>query len=166
MTRPQASETPPTLASLTVALLNRLDDDRGARAELRRCHTTTEVMLTPTYHEFRRELVQAGYDVFSPRLAALVGVLAHVASHDDQERVGAQLAHGKRGGNASVSGLRFRRLLASQEPDDLYRSWLRAVRLVDGRVNVADLANRFAYWGDRARRELAQEYYDAAPNEH
>lgn len=152
------------LEDVTVSFWEQLQQDRGARAYLRRCRTATEVAFSPAFHRLRRTLERNDHSPYWPRLAALVGVLAHTEQNDPTRTVGAQLASGT-GDAATLSGLRFRRLVASSEPDELLRGWVRAVRLTKGRMNVGGLATTLLYWGDRVRRELAGSFYDTNPNE-
>lgn len=154
----------PTLQSLAQGFWSQLQDDRAARAELRRCRTTSDVRFTPAYHRLRRAMAAAGLRPFEPRLAAAAALLAHATENDASARPGQQLGRAE-GERAFMSGLRFRRLVASVEPDELMRGWIRAARLLGGRINVGEATRMLVYWGDRTRRELAQDYYDTAPNE-
>jgi CRISPR type I-E-associated protein CasB/Cse2 len=64
-----------------------------------------------------------------------------------------------------VSPQRFRRLLASQDPEEILTAFKRVIRLLDNSVNIADLARRLYWWNDRDdknRRNMALEYYRQA----
>ena len=49
-----------------------LDDNRGDRAELRRCGTLAEVVFTPAYHRLRQRLCRCGV-VHDDGLAVVAG---------------------------------------------------------------------------------------------
>jgi CRISPR system Cascade subunit CasB len=105
------------------------------------------------------------------RLAAVAGVVSHVREDEPGIRFARRLAlPARKGSEAAMSGLRFRRLLAVQEPDELYPALLRALRLAGLKADIADLA-RSAYlwthpkWIDGIRHEWAFAYYAQAPSE-
>jgi CRISPR system Cascade subunit CasB len=94
------------------------------------------------------------------RAAAPSGVVFSGAS------IAQQMATAKSpGAGARVSGLRFRRLLAVSDREVLYTLLIRVVRLLDGRVNLASLANAAFWWNERTKRDWAYDYYAAAPSE-
>mgnify|MGYP000860977718 FL=1 len=66
---------------------------------------------------------------------------------------------------ARVSGLRFRRLLATPERDQLLSPLVRALRLTGGRANLLEIARSAFFWGDRVRKRWAYDYYECAPKE-
>jgi len=57
-----------------------------------------------------------------------------------------QLATPTRGEKSPISELRFQQLLKSRTTDDFYRRVLRAIRLMDGKVNITSLANDIIHW--------------------
>lgn len=133
--------------------------DRGARAQLKRCADPTEVFFCPAFHDLARRLM-----AWSPRqketVAVIAGVLAHVKKDPaDGCRFAVQMG-AQKGTRAIVHGLRFRRLIQIKEREDLFKSLIRIVRLLDGTANVADLADSIYYWGDARRRDWACDYYD------
>jgi CRISPR system Cascade subunit CasB len=138
--------------------------DRGARAELRRAKTPTEVILTPAYQDLRYRLMVTDWRN-DTALAVVAAVLAQVESHDGKVLFAAQLATPpKKGGDkARVSGLRFRRLLQHRTAEELMGPLIRTVRLLEKRANVTDLAESIHWWGDRKRREWAFAYYAKNP---
>ncbi len=73
------------------------------------------------------------------------------------------------GGKALLSGLRFRRLLQTNNRDELYRLMLRVVRLVrqqDYMISPLSLAATIFWWNkETTRQTLAFGYYAAAPND-
>jgi CRISPR system Cascade subunit CasB len=71
---------------------------------------------------------------------------------------------------ATVSELRFRRILAIDDLDDLYSQLRRAISLLDGTANLVDLARVLFRWRPIAeqnpydpRKNWAYDYYAAAP---
>jgi len=144
-----------------------LENERGERATLRRATSPTEVIFSPAYHQFFGRLRQEGYSVSREGVAAVAGLAAHV-----KEDAGAavslskQMAIPKAGGaSARVSGLRFRRLLAVGERDELYTQMIRVIRLLDGRVNLESLASSIYWWNEGTRKQWAYDYYETAPKE-
>ena len=145
---------------------NGLDDSRGDRAALRRCHNPTEVAFNPAFHRLRMKLKQFGY-VNQESLALIAGVLSHVGD-DNDVHIAEQMATPKLGSKtACVSELRFRRILKVQDNTDLFEPLIRIVHMLDGTVNIPVLANSIYWWNvsDSTRKEWAFKYYDKAPQE-
>jgi CRISPR system Cascade subunit CasB len=141
-----------------------LDESRGKRAELRHCHNIVEVVFTPSFHSLRKELKE--FRINQEALAAIAGVLSHVKSSDTNSSLSAQMSTPKQGSQkAVVSDLRFRRLLTIQDRNDLFTTMIRIVRLLDGRVNIFDLAKSIYFWNERTKKRLAYEYYENIPVE-
>ena len=102
----------PRLAAVLRAWWSGLDDDRAARAELRRAHNITAVSLTPAYQRAYRRLQSAGWDVegtspLNDRLAAVIGLLAHVKSDGEKSPPEAMSKDSGGGDRPPVSPLRF-----------------------------------------------------------
>lgn len=144
-----------------------LEQDRGERAVLKRASNPTEVVFSPAYHRLFGQIQQQGFRVRRESLAAVAGLAAHVKEDIGQElTVAKQMAIPKsQGSGAKVSGLRFRRLLATAQSEELYPLLIRVIRLLDGRVNLLDLANSAYWWNEITRRQWAYDYYAAAPEE-
>ena len=147
-----------------------LQDNPGRRAELRRAKTLEEVFFAPAYHDLRLRLAHTRWR--DPLRIALIAAVAvrvkdHVPATHGERAVGAafQMAQRRKGSDtARVSDLRFRRLLATREPDKLFQTVPRFVALVDGRIDLADVATRLYFWNNpRTRRAWALEYYEYAP---
>ena len=141
----------------------RMEEDRGLRAEVRRCATVQEVLLLPAFARFRHELVplMAGEPKWEARMAAVFGLLAHVkaqASAALPEQMAEML-----GGAPRLSELRFRRLLQT-EREQLFGALLRVLRLLKGQARIHDLANAAYFWGDRTKREWAYSYFPRVPD--
>ncbi|WP_123105246.1 type I-E CRISPR-associated protein Cse2/CasB [Acidithiobacillus sulfuriphilus] len=150
-----------------------LEHDRGERAALRRAGTLTAVMLSPAFHRLLRELRRAGCGIAEPRypkLAAIAGLAARVKS-ETTDTLATRMGRPKAGGNApTVAELRMRSLLACDDVETLFEPILRrALALLDGHANLADLATVVWHWTpmdekrpNDPRRQMAYDYY-AAP---
>jgi CRISPR system Cascade subunit CasB len=151
-----------------------LEADKGERADLKRAENPLRVAFSPAYHALLRRLQEAGYRL-SPdgreRLAALAGIAAHVKQHVDNTPFARQMGTPNPGSEkARVSELRFRRILAIDDVDELYTQLRRAISLLDGTANLADLARALFRWRPIAeqnpydpRKDWAYDYYAAAP---
>jgi len=145
----------------------RLDANRGGRAELRRTASPSDVVYAPVYHELVRDFSGHGQAFSREKLAAVAGLAARVKT-DTGEGVSfsAQMATPRSaGGGAAVSGLRFRRLIAVNDPEELFPLIVRTLNLLDGKVNLADLARAIYWWNDSTKKRWAYDYYAAAPSE-
>ena len=58
----------------------------------------------------------------------------------------ASLPHLRFGEKPPMSELRFQQLQKSRSTADFYRHILRAIRLLDGKVNIPSLANDIIHW--------------------
>jgi CRISPR system Cascade subunit CasB len=141
-----------------------LDDNRGDRAELRRCATLSEVVFTPAYHRLRQALIHKGA-VNDEGLALIAGLSARVKLNDTYNTVAEQMATGKVEESARVSGLRFRRLLKIKDHEALYTAFGRVIALLGGTINLQSLAQSVYFWNDRTRKKWAFEYYSKALSE-
>lgn len=144
-----------------------LEHDRGERAVLRRASSPTEAVFFRAYHHLLGQLQQRGYIVNREGLATVAGLAAHVKGDTGTDKsMAQQMASPKPGGNvAKVSGLRFRRLLAVNQGDELYPLLIRVIRLLDGKVNLVSLANAAYWWNENTRKQWAYDYYATAPTE-
>lgn len=140
-----------------------LDDNRGDRAALRRCRTPFDVALTPAFHRLRQALRESGR-VNDEALALVAGLASHVKENSATADFASQMASPKSaGGNAAVSGLRFRRLLRIEEKQELFAALVRTIRLVGGAVNLCSLADSAYWWNENTRKRWASAYYETAP---
>lgn len=141
-----------------------LDDNRGDRAELRRCSTLAEVVFTPAYHRLRHAVCRSGA-VRDDDLALVAGLAARLKNNVMDLTVAGQMATGKSDGSARVSGLRFRRLLKAKEREEFFTAMARVIALLGGVVNLQSLAQSAYFWNDRTRKQWAFDYYSQAPSE-
>lgn len=152
-----------------------LEQDKGERAALRRATCLTEVMLNPAYMRLLRALRAEGYaidnhDVPLAKIAAISGLSARV-KEDILENLATRMGTPKSGATKPVlSELRFRRIVACDDLEELYALLRRTLALLDGCVNLADLAAIIWNWSPLdekrpydPRRQLAYDYYEAAP---
>lgn len=135
-----------------------LEDDKGGRAQLRRCKTANEVVMVPAFHRLCRRvrpLMKNERDGWEMRMAAIAGLLAHVRTLDSRKTLAEQMAVGD---TPAVSELRFRRLL-QRNRDEFYGALLRTLGLLDKKANLFDLARSVYYWGDSERKRWAFAYF-------
>ena len=141
----------------------KLGDDRGGRAALRRASTITAVSMAPPYQRLYRRMCNAGWAVetrahHNDRLAAIVGLLAHVKQNDERPLAKSMSQRADGGDRPCVSELRFRRLLESPDLDSLFIGMRRVLPLMNHGVNVLALANDVAHWGDDVKKHWAYQY--------
>ena len=135
--------------------------DRAALAHLRRSSSTDALAQEATLVLFRA----LGYTHHSklPRVATLASVLAHVRD-DDPARPFAR-AIGRTSfdkDDAPLKLLRFQRLIDARGEDEIHRGFRRAIDIVRGAANVADLARIILnYDSEERRRRFTFDYYGA-----
>ncbi|EDX9483712.1 type I-E CRISPR-associated protein Cse2/CasB [Salmonella enterica] len=120
-----------------------LQEKRGARASLRRSATVNDVCLS---EGFRLLLMHThtlwkidGQEWRFTALALTAAVAANVKTIDERQKFAAQL-------NGVMSELRFTRLCAAKTPDELLRQLRRAVKLLNGSINLFSLAEGIFCW--------------------
>ncbi|HET9066225.1 MAG TPA: type I-E CRISPR-associated protein Cse2/CasB [Gemmatimonadales bacterium] len=130
--------------------------DLGDRARLRRAGNGLDLVGEPAVHLLVSGLIERRQDRRSPRdsetdyyrLALVAGVIVEV--NDDLHSpatLGRRLGTPE-GGARVMSELRFRRLQATTEPEELLRLWRRAVALAGRKTDVATLADDLYTWLD------------------
>jgi CRISPR system Cascade subunit CasB len=140
-----------------------LEDDRASRAVLRRAFSVTAVTLTPPYQRLYQRLCAAGWEgqakpYYNDRLAAAIGLLAHVKKNDDRKPAKA-MGRGHDGDDRSpVSELRFMRLLDSPDIESLFTGLRRVLPLMNHGVDVLALATDVVNWGDVVKKNWAYAY--------
>ncbi|EXI90374.1 MAG: CRISPR-associated Cse2 family protein [Candidatus Accumulibacter regalis] len=135
-----------------------LEKDRASRAVLRRASSLTEISLTPAYQRLCGRLGALNWkDWERDRFALVVGVLAHVKTHDVRPPALAMSQRAPGEDRPPVSELRFLRLLESPDPDSLFSGVRRVLPLMGG-VDVIVLANDLIHWGDAVKKKWAYGY--------
>jgi CRISPR system Cascade subunit CasB len=127
---------------------NWLDDNRGDRARLRRVESPDDALLTAAFSRFLSVMPEnwSNRDHL-PASALVVSILAHIKGNHTASSFAAQLATPKEGGDKPrMSELRFQQLQKSQDPTEFFRRLLRAVRMLDGNVNILSLTNDVLHW--------------------
>lgn len=150
--------------------------DRATLARLRRCGAPIDAISEPGVFDLYRRL---GFTEFEaalrlPWVAAAAMVLAHVredAPESPARSVGRQNWQDEAFDTALMKPLRFQRLLAAREPEEVAREMRRLVALANRRINVGALGAAILEWadterGDRLRARWAFDYHaagEAAP---
>lgn len=135
--------------------------DRAALARLRRAGTLGEVMAEEAAIDLWRRLANSDEQRLK-RIAVIAHVLAHVREDDKEtgmRRVGRK-SYGD-ADSAKLKPIRFRRLLAAREDDELMREMRRLVQLADRRLDVGHLAASLFFWSDTTRARWTFDYFAA-----
>ncbi|MGE0856397.1 MAG: type I-E CRISPR-associated protein Cse2/CasB, partial [Hyphomicrobiaceae bacterium] len=96
--------------------------DRATLARLKRASSILEALSEPAVAELYRRFEFRHADSNGPRAALIAAVLAHVRKDDEKRTPLARAIGAPRGGEDSqplVTPLRFKRIVAAREPDDL-----------------------------------------------
>ncbi|QNT79323.1 type I-E CRISPR-associated protein Cse2/CasB [Entomobacter blattae] len=143
--------------------------NKGALAQLRRCHSIPELLLEP----FVQNLIQSYCQDSAVdntilknqilRLALVCGVLALVREKDTEKSVARRIGPEK-GGDESTAlckPIRFSRLLRAESLEECLRGFRRLVKLMGNKVNIADLIEGVFYWPKSDECSQSQrEYYN------
>ncbi|MCG8381162.1 MAG: type I-E CRISPR-associated protein Cse2/CasB [Gammaproteobacteria bacterium] len=121
------------------------EKQKGIRARLKRCGSLDEVITEQGFLRLNQMLPRLQqYDLIGVALVA--GVLA-IAKHEDAASLPALLGRAKEGGDKPVfSELRFQRLLASDDEEQLYQNMRRAVIQAGEKANPLALADSLLHW--------------------
>jgi CRISPR system Cascade subunit CasB len=149
-----------------------LDDNRGDRARLRRAESPEDILLTDAFFHFLAKMPEQ-WQQSKPMLtsASIAGALSQVKTNkqtpsklynskatDAPKKTASfaeQLATPPEGkSKAPMSELRFQQLQKSPTTDDFYRRIIRAIRLLDGNVNIVSLANDIIHWHREFEHQL------------
>jgi CRISPR type I-E-associated protein CasB/Cse2 len=151
--------------------------DPGARAQLRRCRATNDVLsvragvlLAKMVGDTRGESDRLGPGF--GRALDLARVLAHVTEDSGlhpMREVGWPVFPGsRREGDMErgprLSESRFRRLLQTENGEDLVAQFTRLIALMGGHANVAALSDAFRWWDHpegRTKQQWAFQYFNA-----
>ena len=162
--KPTTPNEPPAEHQRLLEWWQALEDNRGDRAALRRASSIEQVMFNPGFHRLWRKLKDTRWRR-AERVALIAALAARVKDHDPRRSFATQLGSPPSGREkAALSGLRFRRLLQVNEPDELLQACSRAIAICAGRVNLTSLAESVYWWNDGVRKQWAFDYYDANPS--
>jgi CRISPR system Cascade subunit CasB len=140
-----------TCAAL-LAWHKRLQDNRGARARLRRCREPAQVFLQADFYELKAKL--PGWpDNQAKALAAIAGLGASLDSHSEEASFPQQLGHpiSDAGRQPCMSESRFRQLIKSRDWNELYQRVRRALLMLKRRANLLSLADYLLLYGKQSR---------------
>ncbi len=126
----------------------KLKDNLGWRAELRRAENPPEVLLCQGFRFLYYEI--AGYWTKSQNLiglAAAAGVLAHI-KYSDNKTFTESCASSLEGNDKkpALSELRFSQLLKSRTLDELYIRMIRAIRILREKADPVSVAESVLHW--------------------
>lgn len=162
--RPEVTPPPEHRSSVWRWWKSLADEDRAGRAELRRCGTVGEVAFAAAYHRLLQWLGSRLGEGDAKRVAVVAAVLAHVEAEPARaSSLARQMGTPKGEGQGSVvSDARFRHLLRNEEPDELLRELVRAVRQLDRNASVEPLFRDVMRWDEQTRMRWAREFYEAS----
>lgn len=121
------------------------EKQKGIRAQLKRSTSLDEVITAQGFLRLNQMLPRLQqHDL--PGLALVAGVLA-VAKQEDTAALPTLLGRAKEGGDKPVfSELRFQRLLASDDEEQLYQNMRRAVIQAGEKADPIALADSLLHW--------------------
>jgi len=136
---------------------------RADRAVLKRADSLTAVVCTPAYQRIYRKLVAANGGASwqaweQERIAALIGLAAHIKSADALSLPQAMSHHTETGDRNPVSELRFARLLDAPDMEALFTGVRRSLPLIEHKVDIKSLADDVFGWGDVVKKRWAYAY--------
>ncbi|MDP2347151.1 MAG: type I-E CRISPR-associated protein Cse2/CasB [Gammaproteobacteria bacterium] len=127
-----------------------LDKNRGDRAQLRRAQSPEDILLTPAFSHFLRQMPENWSENKKIRLtdaAMVAAVVARVTKSDPRFSFAKSLASPREGGTKAVmSELRFRQLQKSRSEEEFFTRICRAVDLLHRQANIASLADDILHW--------------------
>ena len=133
-------------------------NNRGARAELRRSKTVLDVIMTPSYQYLCNDVARKvnNFNKWDKeRLAFISGLLSHVREVNDIQLATAM----SKGSTACISELRFRRLLQNEYDDRFYHTMIRVIRMLKYHINVYQFIEDMYYWNDNTKKKWAYDYF-------
>jgi len=136
---------------------------RADRAILRRAESVYAVALTPAYQRVYAAMADAHdgqpwRDHERDRIAAMVGLAAHVKEETSLSLPEAMSRPSEDSDRNPVSDLRFRRLLDAPDTEALFVGLRRALPLIGHAVDPKSLAEDVFGWGDIVKKRWAYAY--------
>lgn len=128
-----------------------LQENRGARARLRRCREPSQVFLHAEFYELSA-LLPDWPDRHTMALAAIAGLGANLDSHIGEASFPQQLGQPttKEGQQPCMSESRFRQLIKSRDWIELYLRVRRAILMLKRRANLLSLADYMLLFGKQS----------------
>jgi CRISPR system Cascade subunit CasB len=141
--------------------------DPAALARLRRAATPIDALEEPSVFDLYKKLgfSRVDFERRLPRVAVTAAVLAHIRTDGGDKGFRRRFAEmlGQGGERRLMSELRFKRLLAATEDQDLLVTFRRAVALAGKKdIDVGDVASSLLDWSERRRMRWAFDYYGAS----
>lgn len=131
------------------------DENKGVRAELKRCNSWESVLAIPGFWElvhFLKKNDDKDGNIFEHNLqkyivplAMTVGVISHI-KEDSNDNLIAKMRDKNPDKSSKSTHLRFRQLIQSNTPNDFYRKMIRSLSFVDNKVNIKELVNDIFDW--------------------
>lgn len=136
---------------------------RADRAVLKRADTLAAVACTPAYQRIYRRMAAAhDGEAWRPheqeRIAALIGLSAHVTKKVPMSLPQAMSHHAEGNDRNPVSELRFTRLLESPDIEALFTGLRRSLPLIKNEVDPATLVDDICGWSDAVKKRWAYAY--------
>lgn len=140
-----------------------LDENRGARARLRRCREPMQVLLHSSYYQLKESM--ESLPDWPPKqslaLAAIAGLIANTEKNDSllpnrsfPEQLGSPKTEG---GPPLMSETRFRQLIKSRDWPEFYRRMRRAIKMVKSNANILSIADFVLQFGFEQRGDVPNE---------
>jgi CRISPR system Cascade subunit CasB len=148
-----------------------LKNNKGDKAELRRCKNLQEIQISSAFQHCYWQLIKHfPKERQSPsreQMAIIIGLAAYIENNDSVKKsdqndgqandfFGYQIS---RGDKPKLRELRFRRLLKINDREKLFRFLIQIIRILEKNVNLLDLLSIAYFWGDTAKTNLAYKYY-------
>lgn len=132
-----------------------LDDNRGCRAQLRRCNTLDQILPQSAFHRLCWKLPWwEKHDLMG--LVVVGGLLSHVTDSSTFS-FPVQMGQCKEGGDKPrLSELRFQQLLSSENHDEMFERTRRAIDLLGRSANILSLADGIFHWSKEQRDRYSE----------
>lgn len=135
------------------------EHNKGLAAQIRRSSSIEETLMTEAFMYLRRDLREN--DIFFSDLQSLA-VAATIAIRLEPVSVSETLGKQLKGNSdqAVFSKLRFQKLLASEDYEDLLRNMKNAVDILNKKVNTFKVIKTILEWESYTTKlKLAEDYY-------
>jgi len=139
-----------------------LQNDRAARAELRRCASVSEAMNVPATFDLFRSCGGTGPNDLAA-IALTAAALAHVRDDDPDMSIARRIGPDDpdKPETALLKPLRFRRLMEAVTEDERLTAFRRLAAIAGRKLNVADLARALLDWSENRQRRWVFDYWNA-----